>query len=587
MAQKNRSKELWLIPKRVNLHQTICLIDGIIERKYNNSTWNPQKQNNLGVNLKNWGATNDGKNISPQAIRTLAASIPQYLGFLYINTNTTPNTICLTEVGLKLWNKHKEDLVKVKNLRVGKDHIIKESSIVLEQLEKLQITNPIILKDCENILVFPFRMTLKLILDLGYLDREELAYIVFKIKDETEYLLAKQEIINFRKLSFVDREALINTFKSTHIGNITLVKAPSASYYESLCEITGVIEKIKVEYPNYGNVDGLKLPAITIKDEFKNYINHIVNVKYLEAQIFNFKDDLDLWIEYIGNPNRLTPPREVSIENKSKNDILICVKKEGVLINGDLVKKCDKLTIPMFLNEEYEVECLDVSNGAILDTYKFIPNNSISRFEIMTSRTSLANSEDVNELATEIINHSTAKMFSEKMINYLTILSNIDGDNYRMESKQLRGAYYEFLFFKLLNALMDEGIIDEVVWNGKVGKFGLPVPAPGGKTGTPDIIFRIDNNEFVLELTVIKAKSMQFDKEASSVPDHVRLQNQKSSYNVTGIFCAPQIHERNTSIMQASLLEDNIKLNCIKEEQFLSLLLSKNRKEIVTNLISM
>lgn len=61
MAQKNRSKEIWLIPKRVNLHQTICLIDGIIERKYDGTSWNPQKQNNLGVNLKKWGATKDGK----------------------------------------------------------------------------------------------------------------------------------------------------------------------------------------------------------------------------------------------------------------------------------------------------------------------------------------------------------------------------------------------------------------------------------------------------------------------------------------------------------------------------------------------
>ena len=65
MAQKNRTKEIWLIPKRVNLHQTICLIDGIIERKYDGTSWNPQKQNNLGVNLKKWGATRDGKNISP------------------------------------------------------------------------------------------------------------------------------------------------------------------------------------------------------------------------------------------------------------------------------------------------------------------------------------------------------------------------------------------------------------------------------------------------------------------------------------------------------------------------------------------
>ena len=68
MAQKNRTREIWLIPKRVNLHQTICLIDGIIERKYDGTSWNPQKQNNLGVNLKKWGATKDGKNISQKLI---------------------------------------------------------------------------------------------------------------------------------------------------------------------------------------------------------------------------------------------------------------------------------------------------------------------------------------------------------------------------------------------------------------------------------------------------------------------------------------------------------------------------------------
>ena len=48
MAQKDRTKEIWLIPKRSNLHQTICLIDGLIERKYDGTSWNAQKQN------KNW-----------------------------------------------------------------------------------------------------------------------------------------------------------------------------------------------------------------------------------------------------------------------------------------------------------------------------------------------------------------------------------------------------------------------------------------------------------------------------------------------------------------------------------------------------
>lgn len=155
MAQKNRTKEIWLIPKRVNLHQTICLIDGIIGRKYDGTRWTTQKQDNLGASLKKWGATKDGKNISPQAIRTLVASIPQYLGFLYINTESTPNTICLTEAGMSLWRRHKDELVKVPNLVKGKDLLITESDAVLRQMEKLQITNPVINKDCENIHVFP------------------------------------------------------------------------------------------------------------------------------------------------------------------------------------------------------------------------------------------------------------------------------------------------------------------------------------------------------------------------------------------------------------------------------------------------
>lgn len=178
MAQKNRPKNIWLIPKRVNLHQTICLIDGILQRKYDKTSWNPQKQNNLGVNLKRWGATKNGKNISSQAVRTLVASIPQYLGFLYINKEGKSNTICLTEAGRALWERHKSELVKVPNLLEGGDLLITESPAVLKQMEKLQITNPVINKDCENIQVFPFRLMLKLLMKVDYLDQEEIAYFL-------------------------------------------------------------------------------------------------------------------------------------------------------------------------------------------------------------------------------------------------------------------------------------------------------------------------------------------------------------------------------------------------------------------------
>jgi hypothetical protein len=293
MAQKDRTKEIWLIPKRVNLHQTICLIDGIIERKYDGTSWNPQKQNNLGVNLKKWGATNDGKNISPQAIRTLVASIPQYLGFVYINTDTTPNTICLTEAGMALWKNHKEELVKVPNLRAEKDYLITEAEEVLFQMEKLQITNPIIQKDCENIYVFPFRFMLRVLLEVSYLDKEEIAYFLFKVRNEDEIDVIVQEILNFRKLNLASRKSLIDAFKKTHIGNITLVKAPSSGYYMSLCQITGIIDRLNIE-PN--NVEE-SLSAIKINDKYIPYVNEMLNKKYNKAEVYDFADNLKLWID--------------------------------------------------------------------------------------------------------------------------------------------------------------------------------------------------------------------------------------------------------------------------------------------------
>lgn len=333
MAQKNRTKEIWLIPKRVNLHQTICLIDGIMERKYDGTSWNPQKQNNLGVNLKKWGATKDGKNISSQAIRTLVASIPQYLGFLYVNTESTPNTICLTEAGMALWHKHK-------------DLLITESEAVLKQMEKLQITNPVINKDCENIYVFPFRFMLKVLLKVEYLDQEEIAYFLFKVRNEDEVDVVVKEIENFRKLPEENREALINAFKSTHIGNITLVKASSAGYFISLCQITGIMDKLKVT-PN--NRNGA-ITALKISDTYMEYVEKMLNSKYQNTEIYNFEDNLQLWIDYIGDPSRDYPPIDVSVINKANSSFLIQVFKDGACKYDDMLDENSVLQFPMFVN---------------------------------------------------------------------------------------------------------------------------------------------------------------------------------------------------------------------------------------------
>ena len=84
------------------------------------------------------------------------ASLPQYLGFAYINVNTTPNTVCITKAGYDLWEFHKKELVPLRNLVKDKDKTIQMSEKILYQMEKLQITNPVILKDCEKYICFSF-----------------------------------------------------------------------------------------------------------------------------------------------------------------------------------------------------------------------------------------------------------------------------------------------------------------------------------------------------------------------------------------------------------------------------------------------
>lgn len=562
MAQKNRSKEIWLIPKRVNLHQTICLIDGIIERKYDGTSWNPQKQNNLGVNLKKWGATKDGKNISPQAIRTLVASIPQYLGFLYVNTESTPNTICLTEAGMALWYKHKDELVKVPNLVDGKDLLITESETVLKQMEKLQITNPIISKDCENIYVFPFRFMLKVLLKVGYLDQEEIAYFLFKVRNEDEVDVIVQEIENFRKLSTENRESLINVFKSTHIGNITLVKASSAGYFISLCQITGIMDKLKVT-PN--NRDGA-IAALKINDTYMRYVEEMLNSKYKNAEIYDFEDNLQLWIDYIGDPSRDYPPIDVSIINKANSSFLIQVYKDGACNYDDLIDENGVLQFPMFVNEQYDVKIIDVSTGDEFEIEGRL-NNAV-----------VAN-ETVEDVAKEIMEHCAATNFAGKTLNYLNTLSKVTGID-KTGDKSLRGAYFEYYVYKMLSILKAEKVVDEVIWNGKIGKYGLPTQAPGGKTGTPDMVFTIDDLHIVVELTTIKAKSLQFSAEGSSVPDHIRLYKQESGKDVVGVFCAPTIHERNTAVMKSTIAPYGIELHCITDKELIELLLTKDREKI-------
>lgn len=580
---------LWLIPKRANLHQSICLIGSIIDRGYDGSTWSPTHQNNLGATLNNnYGATRFGRNVQNQSIRTLFASIPQYMGFAYIDNSGESSVIRLTEAGYKLWNQHKNEIVKIEKLSEGRqtETLIEESEVYLKQFEKLQITNPIIVKDCIDIFVFPFRFALSLMRKMEYLDREEIGYILFQTYDESQLQVKYEEIKSFREMDYSRRERIIDSYKESDYGNITLVQAPTASYFESLCESTGIIERFSRVAPNPNNKLEKTLPAIKIKPDHYEYVDFILNRKYDRAKTYDFDRNLDLWVQYIGDPSRLYPPVDCKVTNRNNFDILIAVYKDRELLFGDLAECGESIEFPAFIDEEYKIKTISPQDGKTLFEEKVYPGYDLLEFEIEVDAEYQTSELCLEDLADRIIRHARSDNYAQEILNYFEILELIDEQD-RTSNAVFKGGYYEYYFYLMLKTLREEGVIDDVIWNGSLREYSIPRHAPGGRTGRPDIIFIIDSIHFVLEVTTIMSRAQQFSAEGASVPDHIRKYfNELSDVEGMGIFCAPIIFPRNRAALKAAVEESGNEVISITDEELLAILQCRDRGEIIERLLS-
>ena len=570
MAQKNRDKEFWLIPKRANLHQSVVLLKGILESNYNGKAWNGSKQDRLGAYLGKNGATNSGRNITPQALRTLLASIPQYFGFVFIKTDTTPNTLFVTKAGDTIV-KELESLLEnydYSNLREAErnEGTINYSNTYLKQFLKLQLTNPVILKDCESILVFPLIFTLKVLKKTRYLTYEEIALFIFRSKSQSDIEFVTLEIENFRNLEYKKKLQLVEAFKQTHLGNISLVQAPTTSYYQKLCSYTGLINKSSVTLKN--DNEKRKVNTIEIIPEKESTIDNLL--KDYNFEPYDFKDNLSLWLQYIGNTEVLNTPKDVSVLNKTNNEQLVVISENNLIVNGNLINPNDSILFPAIEKNNYEINVYNKTDGSIIETVNYIYSDK-EKIEIKNINSENVNQLNINDIQKEIIEHINSRDFSEDYLKYILIISKIVNKNLQ-KSKNLRGSRLEYLFYKYFEKLENESIIDEVIWNGKIGQYGIPTPSPGGPTGSPDILLFIDDMIIVVELTTIKAKSQQWSAEGASVPDHIRLVEEKyPDKKIFALYLAPIIHEERVTKGMLSRLKDyESKLHCLEIEEFLN-----------------
>ncbi|WP_188347453.1 AlwI family type II restriction endonuclease [Sphingobacterium cavernae] len=520
---------------------------------------------------------------------TFLSSIPQYFGFLYIDYTTTPNTIRVTKAGYCLF-KESEQFVNdfdYPNLALAeKDKSSYDySDIYLQQFIKLQITNPIILKDCEDIFIFPLYVVLSLIKKLDYLSYEELALYVFNTRSIDEIDLKIMEISNFRDLEYYKQIKFIDVFKKTHLGNISLVKAPTTSYFQKLCSYTDLLIKDEVVINSSTDKEYRKVNCIRLNKDKIETVNHILN--NCKIDFYDFKEDLDLWIEYIGNPEIKTTPKDVELVNKSTDALLFTILKNGKFYAGDLLNANDVYIFPYLESNFYNIQILDKNSGKVHKSYKvekytnkinlFLDNDDVVKEDVFT----------LENLSTEIINHIEANNFCKNYSSYLYILTKFTGKDY-LNNKSLRGARLEFLFYKLFNSLKEFKIIDEVIWGGKIGKYGLPSQAPGGPKGNPDLIVFVDNKLLVVELTTIKSKSQQWTAEAASVPDHIKnvYHDYNGKYDIIGLYLAPIQHDRVKSGIMSNLNDFNVKMLFKEIPQMVDVLTTvKHKKELLESII--
>lgn len=536
--KEKRNKVMWHVPKRSSFYQLKGIIQILLDLELDNRTWGTSNKNRVNRELARRRLTQSRTMLTSSAFGTLVAMV-KYFGYIYVNEDR-----------------------KIMITKAAKRFIENPTDQFKEQILKLQITNPLILSYCENIFVFPFKEILKLLLILEYLTMDEIGYVVFmNFKNEGDFEKIVKEILKFRALPKEEREKEIEEFKETPEGHVTLAKAPSSSYFikflshAQICEIIGRGLETKIKLINKSEIESL------IK-------------KYEGCRVFDFKDNLDLWIKYIGDPDKLCPPREIIIKLKdpAQKGKLILIYQNNELIGGDEINAVNEIKVPLFDNEEFVIKIFEIKNGKLLGKFKMSLAKEEREIIIDLEKVKIQRLRSKEDRSLLIREHIESDNYDSEYSDKLETLKNILGKE--IEDGRLRGGRLEFLVYKLLEQLKKEGLINELKWNGGIKKYGIAQPAPGL---LPDIIFNIKDIYFILEITTIKARSTQWSAEGASVPDHIRdFSERNKNKKVVGIFCAPIQHERNINILKNSLRDEKIPILCYEVDELISILLSKD-----------
>lgn len=580
----SRDLQVWHVPKRSSSHQMVGSINILLAEDMDGNPWNLQRKETFNTRLGQWGFTESGGPLAQSARRTLEAML-KYVGLIFVVEKGNRPILLVSEAGKELQSKN---TYTRPHQRKRLSDTIKQNpawntlEVIRDQLKKLIITNPVIRADCINILVFPFRAVLRLLLysEIVSLSHEELAYIVFSMRSCNEHQLVKQRILNFRSLNTVDRNKELDAFKKTSVGNKTLVQAPTSLYFIKYCVITGFCSTKRMAGKTCLVINEGK------RKEIEAYLK-----EYTAINAFDFGFDVDLWIDYFGEPSRRYPPILVDFIFENPDAVGIAItyssvnkssKPRYLLLDRDHARQ----TVALFPDEEYQIEPMDVDSGLTIEKRKILITNQIKNVSFSKNRTSSQEwiLSKVRKSIEELIGSKSGidSDYEKRVELYATLTSQ---STYMKDCRgSLRGGRLEYLFYQFFLILENTKVIDSVIWNGSTAEFGLHRPAPGGKAGNPDLILSIKHIKCPVELTTISNARAQWSAEGVSVHDHVK--NFQTEFHIKeqkiiGIFSAPEIHAPIRPSLESESKRLKRPILCLTINELISIFAEKKRDEIV------
>jgi len=568
----------WIVPKRCNVYQTLAFL-AVLDAYPSCCNFNAANQSKVATKMRvDYGASKSGT-MQPQAARTTKA-LAQYMGFIKV----VNDRIVITDIGYKFLNNHRVELInKGHTLAKPIGHLISEADEWKQQMIKIQLTNPSQPK-CEDVSIYPFRYVLKLLLQLEYIDMEEMALFVLTSKKERDLTKTITKIRDYRSKRYIYRDKQKKKFATTKFGNIALKKAPSAGYFMSLCEATGLVERCKKKISNPGTKKVKKITALQIKPAKIVEVNRIILLYGARDTLKFSHDERKMW-DYYYCQDGIEYPIEIEIKNKTSIDTYIQVENstKSEMNNQEFeLRGKEKEIIYTFPTNSYIAHVYDMTDTVPAANI----NVSSSSSPVEVTKTLLSTSVVLSkkEIILEIRELYTKKGITTRIQKQLDMFSMLTGKTVS-NVKMYRGAYLELYFAMLLKKLKAKKVIDDYQSSVNMGTYNIPHPVPQ----KPDFVVTVGNTNIVLEVTLMRPTRTRISKEMKLEIEGAMRHMQEQTKNIDapmgkksmGIFAAGAINSLVTSeLANWAKTYGVVKYKTLDLEKLVELLEKEDRLEI-------